>query len=132
MNIASLERALRNIVTDAGYDFATGNDDLIAQLLPDFPSAWLTTPKMLSIDGQHSGRITYELTLRLFDADTAPHKRPHRLIKMQCRLLDILTALSEHPDVVAVENITVTPAANTFTLRGELSQTAKARVTLWF
>lgn len=134
MNNASLARSLRTIVADCGYDCVCGDKKRMAAMLPAFPAAWLDTPQLHSVEGRNSGRITYDVVLHLMDAaaDLSPEKRQQRLDQMEKDMLQIFTLLSEDKYVTAVTDLTVTPASFSLTNRGEVSQTARARVITWF
>jgi hypothetical protein len=51
---------------------------------------------------------------------------------MESDMLDILTDLSESEQVIVVEDIGITPQEYALTTSGELSQSAQAKVVLYF
>jgi hypothetical protein len=54
------------------------------------------------------------------------------LNEMESDMLDILTDLSESEQVIVVEDIGITPQEYALTTHGELSQSAQAKVVLYF
>ena len=131
MNNLSLETTLAALVHEAGYDCICCDAKQALRMLPPFPSAWLEHPALHSVDSPQ--RTSYDVVLRLFAAaaDLDPMQRRQKLERLEGDMLTIFSRLSNDSGVIAVENLTVTPAVFSLTNRGEVSQTAKARIITW-
>lgn len=134
MNNLSLVNSLLVAASKHGYKPLCGDKNRMARMLPPFPSAWIELPALHSVEGRSAGRTTYDVVMHLFDAgaELSHDQRMSRLARMENDMVDIFTSLSDVAEVVAVENLTVTSGIFSQTNRGELSQTAKARIITWF
>ena len=59
--------ALGNAASDRGYDFICAHSIGIAAKMPSVPAAWLTPPKLISVQGRVERRDTYRISLRLLN-----------------------------------------------------------------
>lgn len=134
MNRTSLERALQRLSAEAGYAFHSAPEEYMARQIASMPAAWLAPLKLIEIDGRKHGRAVYEATLYLLEhgAPLSPGRRQERWADMERRALELFSALSDEPEVVAVENLTLQPRTYAFTDHGEISLTAEARIVTWF
>ena len=133
MNCAQLESALRVLSESLGYSFAVLPANRIAET-NKFPKAVLEPPTVAKVEGRGHGRITYNITLHLMKraARLNAEGRFDVLNQMEADVLEILTDLSENGQVIVVEDIGITPREYALTTHGEVSQTAQAKVVLYF
>lgn len=129
MNRTHLESTVVELAEALGYPCVVAPDDYLPGVAA-LPAARLAPVEFHEIEGRRHGRITYDLTLRLLREGL---KRPHAARtevweQMENDLLELFNRLSDSPRIIAVEQLTLTPAAGTLTPHGELSQTAHARI----
>lgn len=134
MNRTSLERALQRLSTEAGYPFYAAPEEYMARQLASLPAAWLFPLKLIEIDGRKHGRAVYAASFCLLEpgAPLPPDKRRERWAEAEQRMLEIFSALSDEPEVIAVEELTLQPRTFAFTNHGEISLCAEARIVTWF
>ncbi len=134
MNHTHLERSVCRLAAELGYRAATGANAAMQSALPPFPAAWLSPVELHEIEGRRHGRIVYNVVLRLMRSGMkSPHTdRAAVWARLEEDLLELFSRLSDEEQVIAVEGLTITPAAGTLTSRGELSQTATARIVTFF
>lgn len=134
MNRSSLEKALLRLAAEAGYTPTAGDDGTIQSTVTTYPAARLAPLSVARIEGRRHGRLSYNVTLRLLrlGMKRPPEERAAILARLENDLLDLFGRLSDEPRIIAVEELTLTPAAGTLTTHGELSQTARAQVITYF
>lgn len=134
MNRTPLERAFEKRAVRMGYGFRCAAAEYLSQDLPPFPAAWLLPPQLRSAEGRTRGRVTYDVTLHLL-RDGARLDAPARSAAwaaMEEELLALFTSLSDEPDVLGIEGLTLRARTYALTNRGEIAQSAEARVVTWF
>lgn len=134
MNRTSLERALQRLADEAGFPFYSAPEEYMARQLASLPAAWLAPPKLIEIDGRKHGRAIYAVTLHLLapGARSSPDERREQWAEAEKTALELFSALSDEPEVVAVEHLTLQPRTFPFTNHGEIALTAEARIVTWF
>lgn len=134
MNRTHLERAIGQRATTLGYGFRCADIAYLPHELPPFPAAWLEPPLLHAIEGRTRGRITYDLTLHLLrdGARLGDRERLAVWASLEEDMLAVFTSLSAEQTVVGVEALTIRPRTYALTTRGEISQSAQARVVTWF
>lgn len=134
MNRTLLERAFESRAAALGYGFRCAAGEYLPHDLPPFPAAWLLPPDLRSAEGRTHGRVTYDVTLHLLrdGARLGPAARTAAWAAMEEELLGLFISLSGETVVVAVEGLTIRPRTYVLTNRGEISQSASARVVTWF
>lgn len=134
MNRTSLERALQRLAAEAGLPFYSAAEEYMARQLASLPAAWLIPLKLVEIDGRKHGRATYAVTLHLLKpgARSSPGERLELWAEAERQALELFSALSDEPEVIAVENLTLQPRTFPFTNHGEIALTAEARIVTWF
>ncbi len=133
MNRAQLERALRVLSESNGYSFHILPPERISEV-KSLPAVVLEPPTVASVEGRRHGRISYNITLHVMclAAKMTASQRCDALNEMEMKLLDICTLLSDDEQVIAVEELGITPREFAFTTHGEISQTARAKVVTFF
>ena len=133
MNRAQLKCALRALSSSLGYSFYQLPANRLAEV-KKFPAAILEPPTVASVEGRGHGRISYNVTLHLLGlaAKLDTEQRCELSEKMESDLLAICSALSENERVIVVDDLGITPREYAFTTHGEISQTARAKVVLYF
>ncbi len=89
-------------------------------------SAWLTVPKLSSVEGRSHGRARYSIALRLTDR-TPTHTRNDMAAmsdRLESDMLDIFAELSRSTFVALVDKLAVAPAVGT--LRPDIGTSAVA------
>lgn len=134
MSCVYLSQQLRELASARGYTFFSAPDEYMPSEIDRYPAAWLTPPSLKEIEGVRHGRRIYEVQLHLLcPALRLSHaERSERLDEMENALLDIFAELSLQDKVIAVEELTLRPRNCAFTNHGEISQSATARVIVWF
>lgn len=134
MNRAMLQNALRDLAVAAGYEFHAADDPLASATIGSYPAAWLSPPKLHSVEGRKHGRISYDIVLHLLGSGfrLPPDERNRLWNRMEADALEIFTALSENDRVIAVENLEISPRASALTNHGDISQSISARVVTCF
>jgi len=131
---AHLADALASLARRHGFPCRTAPDEYLSELTRTYPAAWLSPPSLYDIDGRRHGTIRYDIRLRLLDLGARiPHEARHaRLNELEENLIAIFTELTEDPRVIEVQDLRITPRTMCETTHGEISQTATARVLVWF
>lgn len=134
MNRALLQNALRDLAVAAGYEFHAADDPLAPATIGSYPAAWLSPPKLYSVEGRKHGRISYDIVLHLLGSGfrLSPDERNRLWNRMEADALEIFTALSENDSVIAVENLEISPRTSAMTNHGDISQSISARVVTCF
>lgn len=134
MKRTSLERALQQLSAESGFAFHCAPEEYMARQLGALPAAWLDPLKLLEIEGRGHGRATYGITLHLLEAGARlpPDRRQERWAALEQTALELFGSLSDRPEVVAVEELTLRPRTYAFTCHGEIALTAEARAIVWF
>lgn len=130
MNRTHLELAAEALASKRGYAFAAVQDDALPHSVATYPVAVLAPLLLHAVEGRQHGRATYDMTLRLLclGAKRSPAERRAAYATLEEDLLAILAELSDDAKVIAVDELSIHPAACTLTPHGELSQTATARI----
>ena len=133
MNRTQLESALRDLSQSYGYTYYLLPADRIAEVRK-FPAAVLEPLTVARVDGRGHGRISYNVNLHVLSLEAmgSAQKQSKIMGAMEHDLLGIFADLSETEQVIAVEELGITPAEGAHTIHGEISQNARAKVVTYF
>lgn len=134
MNRTLLSGAIERLATEYGYDFQQGEGAYYPTTVCRYPSAFLSQPKFVSIEGRKHGRITYETSLSLArqGAKLSPSERNTALAEMEQEVIDIFTELSKSDNIAVIDHLTITPSADVVDNHGAIVIVAEAKVTTIF
>ncbi len=134
MNRNLLIDLIRNLAEKAEWSFVSGEAMQCAVQFKGQPLLWLAPVELAEAEGRRRGRLTYAVELHALQAGAkrSPAEREAVAGAAEEVLLDLFTQLSTHPQVVAVEELTIRPACGRYTPHGEISQTATAQVVTHF
>lgn len=134
MNLSYLTRSFDRAAQSAGYEFASATKEYLPTQIASFPAVFLLTPSCCSVEGRNSGKLTYRITLHLMSkgAKRAPANRDTLLDRLETDALTIFASIAACHRILAVENLTLTPAALPLTARGDVSMTVTADVVTEF
>uniref|UniRef100_UPI00405761A2 hypothetical protein n=1 Tax=Alistipes sp. TaxID=1872444 RepID=UPI00405761A2 len=133
MNRTLLVRTLEALAEPLGCTFRSAPDGALPTLSGELPMLWLSPPDLRYVEGQKHGRACYAIRLQLLYPEAGDPTTNHLLEDgMERLLLELMTALSESPKVVAVEEISITPQKSRPTPYTGLSMRLEAEVITWF
>ncbi len=128
MNRTHLTEAVGSIVTARGYVFHTSTEEYLPTAVAELPAAFMPYPEFRGVEGRRRGKITWSLTLHLLAAGSklSPKQRAAELGRLEEEALAILQELSDAAEVLAIEEVQMTPSAMRLTTRGDVSLTVTA------
>ena len=134
MNRTLLEQAIAGLADELGYACTIGGNESMQSTVVRYPAARLLPLRLHRIEGRKHGRIVYEATLHLLRLGMKQplEVRAQLLARLENDLLELFARLSDHPQVIAVEQLGITPSQARFTSHGEVAQTAQARIITFF
>lgn len=134
MNRTLLVRTLEALSAPLGCTFRSAPDGALLHLAGAAPTLWLSPPELLRVEGIKKGRESYSIKLHLLYIPES--KDPTRLTEQQGEmeelLLELMARLSETPQVISIEEISITPSNSPLTPRGEALLRLEAEVITWF
>lgn len=134
MNRTYLCSAIEGLASEFGYNFQQGDKSHYPTTVCRYPSAFLTQPEFVGIEGRKHGRITYHISLFLAKqgAKLSPAELNSTLDEMEQDMTNIFVELSKTERVAVVENLTIAPIAGIIDNHGALNIVAQADVTTIF
>ena len=134
MNRTYLCSAIEGLASEFGYNFQQGDKSHYPTTVCRYPSAFLTQPEFVGIEGRKHGRITYHISLYLAKqgAKLSPAELNSTLDEMEQDMTNIFVELSKTERVAVVENLTIAPIAGIIDNHGALNIVAQADVTTIF
>jgi hypothetical protein len=134
MNRKKLISAVQEICLAKGYAFCVLDSAQLPVHTPPMPAAVLIHPTFRSIEGRNHGRITYRVTLYLFEqgARLQPSETCEKVVALESVMLDIFSQLSENESVAVVDNLQMEQMQNVKLGRKEVALTATADVEVIF
>lgn len=134
MNRTYLCSAIEGLASEFGYNFQQGDKSHYPTTVCRYPSAFLTQPEFVGIEGRKHGRITYHISLFLAKqgAKLSPAELNSTLDEMEQDMTNIFVELSKTERVAVVENLTIAPIAGIIDNHGALNLVAQADVTTIF
>lgn len=134
MNRTYLCSAIEGLASEFGYNFQQGDKSHYPTTVCRYPSAFLTQPEFVGIEGRKHGRITYHISLYLAKqgAKLSPAELNSTLDEMEQDMTNIFVELSKTERVAVVENLTIAPIAGIIDNHGALNLVAQADVTTIF
>lgn len=134
MNRTLLVRTLEALAKPLGCTFQTGPEGALSRLAGPTPLLWLTPPELLRVEGQRRGRESYSLKLYLLytPASADPLADTPTQGEQEELLLELMRRLSETPQVISIEELTLSPQKLPLTPRGDEALRLEAEVITWF
>ena len=134
MNRTFLCGAIEGLTTECGYHFQQGDKSHYPTTVCRYPSAFLSEPKFVSIEGRKHGRIAYTVSLHLANegAKLSPSERREMLDKMENEMVNIFIELSNSERVAVVDKLTIAPATEVVDNHGAVAIIAEATITTIF
>ena len=134
MNRKKLISAVQSICQSKGYSFRALDAEAMPAQSPALPAAVMLHPKFESMTGRNHGRITYKMTLYLFERidKLSPEQRVESIVQMEENMLDIFTQLSDSKDVAQVDSLSIEHTVHSAIGRGECGVKAVAQVEIIF
>ncbi len=130
MDITQLENLISELSTAQGY-----NPIIVSQWQEDapiesFPVAWIKLPIVSYVEGRDEGIIGHHITVALLDdySRKDAENKQSRLEKMREDMIEIMSLLSTHEDVVQICKMSITPRCIETTVHGDLAQICRATV----
>lgn len=126
MNNKRIIDSLSRICSDKGYRLVCGARHEALADKTARRSAWLTVPKLSSVEGRSHGRARYSIELRLSDR-TPTHTRNDMVAmsdKLESDMLAIFAELSRSAFVALVDKLAIAPAVGA--LRPDIGTSAVA------
>lgn len=134
MNRTLLVRTLEALSAPLGCTFRTAPDGAPIPPTETAPMLRLSPLELLRVEGIKKGRESYSLKLHLIYLPES--KEPDRLTEqqgeMEALLLELMARLSETPQVISIEEISITPQPSPRSPRGEVALRLEAEVITWF
>lgn len=130
MNNKRIIDSLSRICSDKGYRLVCGaRHEAIAEKTSR-RSAWLTVPKLCSVEGRNHGRARYSIELQLTDRTLANARNDTAEMsdKLESDMLAIFAELSQSRFIALVDKLEIAPAAGTLRPDTGISTVAKAMI----
>ncbi|MFR9503437.1 MAG: hypothetical protein SNH73_03165 [Rikenellaceae bacterium] len=134
MDITQIENTISALALAQGYSPLIASEQGLEKSITTFPTAWISLPKVLYVEGRDQGVICHKISLTLLEDYNAYsfEDKTIRLNEMQNDAIEIMTLLSKEEGVVEVSAMTITPRVVATTRHGDIAQLCEASVVTYF
>ena len=134
MNRSFLCGAIEGLVSKCGYHFQLNDEAYYPTTVCHYPTAFMSQPEFVRMEGRNHGRITYKISLRFAHqgAKLSPQERNVVREEIEKQIVEIFVALSRTKQIAVVENLKISPATEAIDAHGALAMVAEAEVTTIF